>query len=119
MLQNPDPSVQKLAQAVLGQVQLSNGTIDALETLNTGFVQYAQGVAELNQSKVALSEGLKNYVANTAGISQAFSKFSGSFKALPNQYDLLLNGQRKYRYRFCENNTSGNNGGVAIFNHQH
>ena len=95
MLQNPDPSVQKLAQAALGQIQLSVGTIDALESLSTGLNHYTQGVSELNQSHASLSEGLKSYVASTGGISQAFSKFSGSFKSLPNQYDLLLNGQIK------------------------
>ncbi len=95
MLQNPDPSVQKLAQAVLGQIQLSTGTIDALDTLSKGLVQYTQGVSELNQSKGTLTEGLKRYIASTVGISQSFSKLSGSFKALPNQYELLLNGQSK------------------------
>lgn len=93
LLQNPDPSVQKLAQAALGQIQLSSGTIDALDTLGTGLEQFTQGVSELNQSKAALTEGMKNYVAGAAGISQAFKKFSGSFKALPNQYTLLMNGQ--------------------------
>lgn len=93
LLQNPDPSVQKLAQAALGQIQLNTGSLNALKELNTGLVQYTQGVSTISQSHVALSEGLKSYVGSNAGIVQAFNKFNDAFKKLPNQYDLLIKGQ--------------------------
>lgn len=93
MLQNPDPSVQALAKAVLGQLELKGGTQLALASFQSGLSEYTAGVTTLSESQKALNDGLLQYTGGVSDLSSAFGRFTKAFAELPTQFERLLEGQ--------------------------
>lgn len=95
MLQSPDPSVQALAKATLGQLELKGGTQVALASIQSGLGEYSAGVATLSGSQKELNEGLTQYTKGVSNMSSAFSRFATEYTNVNDKFALLYEGQKR------------------------
>ncbi|MBS3942762.1 MAG: hypothetical protein KGZ32_00775 [Dethiobacter sp.] len=105
LLENPDPEVQELADAMLAQIAAleeiqagiegSNGGLAALEKTVTG----AEG---LLGSFTGLSTGLRELLTGMGGISEGAGTMSESAAVLPAEVQKLIDGQKEMREGIIE-----------------
>lgn len=95
MLQNPDPSVQALAKAVLSQQMLISGTQGAVDEMLQGATSVNSGLITFSTSLTQFHTGLVTWMNTLGNYSQAMTRFNTSFSKVPSQTASLLDGQNK------------------------
>lgn len=95
LMQSPDPSVQALAQAALGQLELKGGTQVALASIQSGLAEYTAGISTLSNAQKEFNVGLIQYADGVKNISSAFSRFAGEYANFNIQFELMRDGQEQ------------------------
>ncbi len=93
---SPDPSVQALAKALLGQIELGAQLETNLMQLSAGEEQAVAGLQGLLQAQGDFVSGMNEYTAGVGQEVYGLNQLSGGVKQLSAGADALYGGQKEF-----------------------
>lgn len=96
LLEAPDPSMAAVGQALLGQMELNEKTVLALQSLDSGLDRYLQGIQSVTGGYAQLQEGLGQYFAGVRSASGGAHLLSEGAKEYAAGFGEIISGQKEF-----------------------
>lgn len=96
MMTAPDPAIAGFAKAILGQLELNQGMIEALTKINYGEAAFSQALTQLNANYIAFSEGQEKYIGGVKALSGQVGILANGADVFSGSFTDLIDGQKEF-----------------------